>query len=46
MGDKTDDANYFLTTVQTREKKLLDQLFSNSFSIAQVAITDIMNKAT
>jgi hypothetical protein len=46
MGNKTDTANYFLTTVQAREKKLISELFSNSLTIAEDAITDIMNYAT
>jgi hypothetical protein len=46
MGYKTDTANYFLTTVEMREKKLISELFNNSITIAQDAITDIMNYAT
>jgi hypothetical protein len=43
MGYQTDTANYFLTTVELREKKLISKLFSSSFTIAKNAITDIMN---
>jgi hypothetical protein len=46
MGYKTDTTNYFLTTVEMREKKLISELFNNSITIAQDAITDIMNYAT
>jgi hypothetical protein len=46
MGGKADAANYFLITVQEREKNLIGLLFNNSFSIAKDAISDIMNKAT
>jgi hypothetical protein len=46
MGQETNSVNYFLSTVEIREKKLFSKLFNNSFSIAQDAITDIMNYAT
>lgn len=46
MGQEKNSVNYFLSTVEIREKKLFSKLFNNSFSIAQDAITDIMNCAT
>lgn len=47
MGNKEKNTvNYFLTTVEMREKKLIDELFRDSFSDAKDTITDIMNKAT
>jgi hypothetical protein len=46
MEQEKNSVNYFLSTVEVREKKLFSQLFASSFAIAQDAITDIMNYAT
>jgi hypothetical protein len=46
MEKEKNSVNYFLNTVEARENKLLSELFASSFTIAQDAITDIMNYAT
>jgi hypothetical protein len=46
MEQEENSVNYFLNAVEVREKKLFSKLYASSHTVAQDAITDIMNYAT